>query len=55
MGPDIINEALQKVRVIRDKLATAYSRQKLYANNRKWPLEFDFGDQVNMKISSVKG
>ena len=35
LGPEIIHEALEKVRVIRDKLATAYSRQKSYADNRK--------------------
>ena len=28
LGPEIINEALYKVRVIRDRLTTAYNRQK---------------------------
>ena len=55
MGPEIIHEALEKVRVIRDRLATAYSRQKSYADKRKWPLEFDVGDQVYLKISPIKG
>ena len=32
---EIIHEALDKVTVIRDRLATAYSRQKSYADNRK--------------------
>ena len=35
LGPEIINEALEKVRVIRDRLATSYSRQKIYEDNRK--------------------
>ena len=35
LGPDIIHEALEKVRVIRDRLATAYSRKKSYVDNRK--------------------
>ena len=48
-------EALEKVRVIRDRLATAYSLQKSYADNRKQPLEFDVGDQVYLKISPMKG
>ncbi|XP_069146097.1 uncharacterized protein [Solanum lycopersicum] len=26
-----------------------------YAYNKKWPLEFDVGDQVNLKISPMKG
>ncbi|XP_069152031.1 uncharacterized protein [Solanum lycopersicum] len=55
LGPEIIHEALEKVRLIRDRLATAYSRQKSYADNRKRPLEFNVGDQVYMKISPMKG
>ena len=35
LGLEIIHEALEKVTVIRDRLATAYSRQKSYADNRK--------------------
>ena len=55
LGQDIINEALEKVKVIRDRLATAYSWQKSYADNRKRPLEFDVGDKVYLKISPMKG
>ena len=50
-GPEIIHEAIEKVRVIRDRLATIYNRQKSYEDNRKWPLEFDVGDQMYLKIS----
>ena len=35
LGPEIIHEDLEKVRVIRDRLATAYSQQKSYADNKK--------------------
>ncbi|XP_069144526.1 uncharacterized protein [Solanum lycopersicum] len=55
LGPDIVHEALEKVIMIKDRLATAYSRQKSYADNRKRPLEFNFGDQVYLKISPMKG
>ena len=34
------------MRVIRDRIATTYSQQKSYANNRNRPLEFDVGYQV---------
>ena len=50
LDQEIIHEALRKVRVIRDRLATAYSRQKSYVDNRKRPLEFDVGNQVYLKI-----
>ena len=41
--------------MIRDRLSTAYSRQKSYADNRKRPLEFNIGDLVYLKISPMKG
>ena len=44
LGPKIIHEAFEKVRVIWDRLATTYSRQKSYVDNRKQPLEFDVSD-----------
>ena len=53
--PDIIHEVVEKVRMIRDRLATAYSRQKSYADNRKRHLEFEVGDQVYLRISLMKG
>ena len=55
LDPEIIHKALDKVRVIRDRLATAYSRQNSYADNRKRPLVIDVGDQVYLKISPMKG
>ena len=55
LGLEIIYECLEKVRVIRDRLATTYTRQKSYAYNRKWSLEFDVGDQIYLKISPMKG
>ena len=54
-GPDSIHEPLEKVRVIRDRLDTTYIRQKSYADNRKWPVQFDVGYQVYLKISPIKG
>ena len=50
LGQEFIHVALEKVRVIRDRLTTAYSRHKSYVDNRKRPLEFDVGDQVYLKI-----
>ena len=55
MGLEIINEALEKVRGIRDRLANAYSRQKSYADNRKQPLEFVVSDHVYLNISPMNG
>ena len=41
--------------MVRDRLATTYSQEKSYEDNRKCPLEFHVGDQVYLKISPLKG
>ena len=50
LGPEIIHEAMEKVRMIRDRLATTYSLQKSCADNRKRVREFEVGDKVYLKI-----
>ena len=34
-GPDLIYKTLEKVHIIRNRLQTAYSRQKSYADHRR--------------------
>ena len=55
LGPEVVYEATKKVRLIRDRLKMAHSRQKSYADNRKRNLEFEVGDWVYLKISPMKG
>ncbi|WMV51220.1 hypothetical protein MTR67_044605 [Solanum verrucosum] len=55
LGPEVIYEATEKVQLIKDRLKTAHSRQKSYADNRKRDLEFEVGDWVYLKISPMKG
>ena len=45
-GPDLIRDTSEKVSLIRQRLLTAQSRQKSYADVRRWPLEFEVGDHV---------
>jgi hypothetical protein len=40
-GPEIIQEAEEQVRMIRENLRVAQSRQKSYADTRRRPLEFE--------------
>ncbi|XP_052152528.1 uncharacterized protein LOC127770762, partial [Oryza glaberrima] len=54
-GPDIIQEAEEKVRLIRDRLKVAQSRQKSYADTRRRNLEFKEGDYVYLKVSPMRG
>ncbi|XP_071901026.1 uncharacterized protein [Coffea arabica] len=44
-----IEEAREKVKMIRQRLQTAQSRQKSYADNRRKDLEFEVGDHVFLK------
>ena len=40
IGLELVQETIDKIRVIHDKLLTTQSRQKSYANHRRRPLEF---------------
>jgi hypothetical protein len=54
-GPDILQEAEEKVRRIRDYLKAAQSRQKSYADKRRRELTFQIGDFVYLRVSPLKG
>jgi hypothetical protein len=53
-GPELIQEAEEQVRIIRENLRVAQTRQKSYADNRRMPLEFE-GDYVYLKVSPFRG
>ena len=50
-----VEDAYKKVKVIRQRIQTAQSRQKSYADNRKRDLEFKIGDKVFLKVLPRKG
>jgi hypothetical protein len=41
--------------MIRENLTIAQTRQKSYADNRRRPLEFEEGDHVYLRVSSICG
>ncbi|GJY36926.1 putative reverse transcriptase domain-containing protein, partial [Tanacetum coccineum] len=49
IGPEIVQETTEKIVQIKERLKTARSRQKSYANKRRKPLEFKVGDRVLLK------
>ncbi|GJY41652.1 retrotransposon protein, putative, ty3-gypsy subclass [Tanacetum coccineum] len=55
IGPEIMQETTEKIVQIRERLKTARSRQKSYADKRRKPLEFKVGDRVLLKVSPWKG
>ena len=54
-GPDLIRDTFEKVSLIRQRLLTAQSRQKSYADVRRRPLEFEVGDHVFLKVMPKRG
>ena len=55
IGPNLVLDAMEKVRMIREKLKKAQSRQKSYSDVRRRDLEFEVNDWVYLKVSSMKG
>ena len=51
MCSELIQECNEKVPLIRQRLLTAQSRQKNYADRRRRPLEFVVEDLVFLKVS----
>ncbi|GJV59126.1 reverse transcriptase domain-containing protein [Tanacetum coccineum] len=54
-GQEIIHETTKKIVQIRQRLQDARDRQRIYANVRRKPLEFQVGDRVMLKVLPQKG
>nr|GFB70247.1 putative reverse transcriptase domain-containing protein [Tanacetum cinerariifolium] len=53
IGPEIVQETTEKIIQIKERLKTARSRQKSYADKRRKPLEFKVGDRVLLKSKFI--
>ena len=53
-GPEIIQNAAEKVTLIKRRLETAASRQKIYADPKRRDVEFQVGDYIFLKVSPTK-
>jgi hypothetical protein len=53
--PDILEEAEKQVRMVKENLRVAQSRQKSYADQRRRELSFDVGDFIYLKVSPMRG
>jgi hypothetical protein len=54
-GPDVLLEAEKQVRMVRENLWVAQSRQKSYANHRRRELSFEVWDFVYIKVVPMRG
>jgi hypothetical protein len=54
-GPDILLKAKDNIKMVRENLKIAQSRQRSYANTRRRELSFEAGDFVYLKVSLMRG
>ncbi|GKA12271.1 reverse transcriptase domain-containing protein [Tanacetum coccineum] len=55
IGPELVQETIEKISQIKDRLKAARDRQKSYDDKRRKSLEFSVGDYVLLKVSPCKG
>ncbi|GJX56934.1 putative reverse transcriptase domain-containing protein [Tanacetum coccineum] len=53
-SPEIVHETTKKIIQIKKRIQAARDRQKIYADKRRKPLEFEVGDKVMLKVSPWK-
>ena len=53
-GPELVQITSEKVPIIQQRLRTAFSRQKSYADPRRKDVSFSARDMVNLKVSPMK-
>jgi hypothetical protein len=53
-GPDILLEAEENIKMVRENLKITQSRQQSYADIRR-ELSFEVGDYVYVKVSPIRG
>ena len=54
-GPDLMRDTSENLGLIRQRLLTAQSQQKSYADRRRRPLELGVGDHVFLKVMPKRG
>ena len=54
-GPDLIKESEEKVKLIRDRLKVAQSRQKSYAGTKRKEVAYEIGDSAYHHVSPLQG
>jgi hypothetical protein len=54
-GPDILLKAKEHIKMVRENLKIALSRQRSYAYTRRRELSFEVGDFVYLKVSPIRG
>ena len=54
VGPKMLQDMIEKSRIVQQNMKAAQDRQKSYANQRRKPLEFEKEEKVFLKVSPIK-
>ena len=55
VGPEIVQQTTEKIKMIQEKMRMAQSRQKSYHDKRRKSLEFQEGDHVFLRVTPITG
>ena len=55
LGPELVWETSENVSIIRDRIRTAQSREKSYADLKRRPVQLEVGEHVFLRVSPMKG
>ena len=55
IGPDLVQQGMEKVKVIQERLLMALCSKNFYSYVRRRPLELEVDDWVYLKVSPMKG
>src|SRR4030042_5224463 len=55
LGPDIVQQTTEKVKLIQEKMKASQSRQKSYHDKRRKDLEFQEEDHLFFRVSPMTG
>ena len=55
LGPEVVQQTTEKVKLIQERMKTAQSRQTSYQDNRRKDLELEVSDHVFVRVTSWTG
>lgn len=55
VGPEIILQTIDKIKMIQQNMKSSQSRQKSYQDKRRKELEFQEGDHVFLRVTPITG
>lgn len=55
IGPEIVQQATKKIKIIQEKMKASQSRKKSYHDKKRKALEFQEGNHVFLRVTPVTG